>query len=175
MTREDKLFKEIRAGNISAIDELIEMYYAEILKFCVWHTPSKEIAEDATQETFLKAIRYLDSYTHTGRFRAFLYKIALNVCIDINRKSKEDILENFEENSIYIENGFTKVESQINFKNLIHSLPDKQKEIVILRFVQDLTIREIAEITGHNLRTVQSSLKSALKKIEKNIKKEGGR
>jgi len=47
-------------------------------------------SEDLAQETFLKAIRYFDRYTHKGRFKAFLYRIAANTCIDMQRKSRSD-------------------------------------------------------------------------------------
>ena len=84
--REDKLIKRIEQGDVTAADELIKAYYPEILKYCIWHAPNKTLAEDATQETFLKAIRYMDKYVHRGMFRAFLYKIASNTCIDMWRK-----------------------------------------------------------------------------------------
>ena len=69
--REDKLIKRIEQGDITAADELIEVYYPEILKYCIWHAPNRTLAEDATQETFLKLIRYMNKYVHKGNFRAF--------------------------------------------------------------------------------------------------------
>ena len=62
------------------------MYYPEILRYCMWNAPDRHMAEDAAQETFLKAIRYFDRYVHKGRFRAFLYQVAANTCIDMKRK-----------------------------------------------------------------------------------------
>lgn len=171
MTREDKLFKDIDRGDRSAVGQLIEMYYSDILRYCLWHVPNRELAEDATQETFLKAMRYFDSYTHKGKFRAFLYKIASNTCIDMQRRKQEGSLDDLEDEQAYFEKGFEKIDVDSHFMSLIHSLPEEQREIVILRFSQDLKIREIAEITGNNLRTVQSRLRAALKKLKKEVEK----
>lgn len=54
-------------------DELIGMYYSEILRYCLWHAPNHSLAEDATQETFLKVIHYFDRYTHKGKFKSLVY------------------------------------------------------------------------------------------------------
>lgn len=87
MTREDKLIQRIEQGDLGAADELIAMFYPEILRYCLWHAPNRSLAEDAAQETFLKVIRYFDRYTHKGQFKAFLYQVAANTCIDMRRKN----------------------------------------------------------------------------------------
>ncbi|MDD6069873.1 MAG: RNA polymerase sigma factor [Clostridiales bacterium] len=92
MNREEKLCKEMKKGNRSAANELVEIYYAEIFRYCCWHTYSREQAEDATQETFLKFVRYIDAYKHRGMLRAFLYRIAKNTCVDLSRKKDEEML-----------------------------------------------------------------------------------
>ena len=76
MTREDELILRIKQGEFNALDELITLYYPEILRYCLWHAPNRTLAEDATQETFLKVIRYSDRYVHKGKFKSFLYQIA---------------------------------------------------------------------------------------------------
>ena len=179
--REDKLIKRIEQGDISAADELIEKYYPEILRYCIWHAPNRTLAEDATQETFLKAIRYMNRYIHRGKFRAFLYKIALNTCIDMWRK-RETIKEFPEGMTLehmqlqmdmrYEESGFHEVQALLDMQRMIRILPEEQREIVILRFGHDLTIREIADVTGIPFRTVQSRIRLALKKLKMEYGKE---
>lgn len=175
MTREDELIKRMGQGDISAADELIGMYYSEILRYCLWHAPNRSLAEDATQETFLKVIRYFDRYTHKGKFRSFLYQIAANTCVDMRRKnwysdvSLEDVATEF----VYSEPGFEEIHSDIALKQLVRKLPNDSQEIVLLRFGQDLTLREIAEVTKTPLRTVQSRLRAALKNLKKDFE-EGG-
>ena len=81
MTREDEIFKKLKQGDGNAPEELVKLYYPEILRYCLWHAPDRMAAEDAVQETFLKAIRFLDRYEHKGKFRPFLYQIAANTCV----------------------------------------------------------------------------------------------
>lgn len=175
MTREDELIKRMEQGDINAADELIKMFYPEILRYCLWHAPNRSLAEDAVQETFLKVIRYFDRYTHKGRFKPFLYQVAANTCIDMRRKNGNMALS-LDELAIdyaYLESGFTDIHSEMVMKQLVSSLPNDLQEIVLLRFGQDLTIREIAQVVNLPLRTVQSRLRSALKKLKKEFEKGG--
>lgn len=155
-------------GDPRAAEELIKMFYPDILRYCLWHAPNRSLAEDAVQETFLKAIRYFDRYTHKGKFRSFLYQIAANTCIDMQRKNRNpDIsLEESEIDPLYSEPAFEIIHSDLALMQLVEGLPAEQREIVLLRFGQDLTLREIAEVLHLPLRTVQSRLRSALKKLK---------
>lgn len=170
MIHEDKLLKKIRDGDSASLDKLVAFYYPGILRYCLWHTPNRQTAEDATQDTFLKAIRHLDAYVHRGKFRAYLYKIAANVCIDYSRKkTMEQLPDDLQEYDSQLE----QIESDSNFMWLLRHLPDEQREVVLLRFVHELKVREIAEVIGVPMRTVQSRLRSALKRLEKDFDKEG--
>lgn len=170
MIHEEELLQKIRDGDSVSLDKLVAFYYSDILRYCVWHTPNRQTAEDATQDTFLKVIRHLDAYVHRGRFRAYLYKIAANVCIDYSRKkTMEQLPDDLQEYDSHLE----QIESDSNFKWLLRGLPAEQREVVLLRFAQELKIREIAEVIGVSMRTVQSRLRSALKRLEKDFDKEG--
>lgn len=168
MTREEKSAGRIWQGDMDAVEELIRIYYPEILKYCLWHAPNRMLAEDAVQETFLKMIRYSDRYISKGKMKAFLYKIAANTCIDMGRKkwTTEETLENLDTEPHYTESGFAQVDEDMQLKQLVRNLKAELQEIVILRFGQELTMREIAEITGTPLRTVQTRLRKALRQIE---------
>lgn len=174
MTREDKLIKRMEQGDMDAVDELMEMFYPEILRYCLWHAPNRFLAEDAAQETCLKFLRFYDRYAHRGKCRAFLYKIAANTCIDMGRKSHfSDVsFEELTAELTYSEPGFEDVQSEIFLRQLVSSLPQEQREIVLLRFGQDLTLREISMVVNAPLRTVQSRLRMALKKLKQEFRKE---
>lgn len=170
MTREDEIFRQIKQGNKEYLDELVRLYYPEIFRYCIWHTKSYANAEDAVQETFLKAVRYLDRYTHKGKFRAFLYQIAANTCIDMNRRKYEEpmdteILETFMEPAGVMDD----VEETMDFLSLAENLPGEAKEIILLRFGQELKLREIADVMDLPLRTVQSKLRSAVRQLRELI------
>lgn len=71
------LLRKAQSGDTGALDTLITAYYPQILNYCRWHTADEQQAQDAAQETFLKAVRWLDSCGgFQGAFRPFLYKIA---------------------------------------------------------------------------------------------------
>lgn len=171
MTREDELLHKMAQGDPGAAEELVELFYPDILRYCLWHMPDRSLAEDAAQETFLKLIRHFDRYTHQGRLKAFLYRIALNTCIDLQRKnSRTDI--SLEESAMELpcpEPAFDDIHSDMVLRQLVSSLPADQQEIVLLRFGQDLTLREISKVVNLPLRTVQSRLRAALKKLKAEI------
>ncbi|MDO4633805.1 MAG: sigma-70 family RNA polymerase sigma factor [Eubacteriales bacterium] len=171
MTREDQLFKALEKGDSSALDELIGLYYPEILRYCLWHAPNRSLAEDAAQETFLKAIRYFDRYNHRGKWRPFLYRVAANTCIDMQRKMRNtDIsIEELVTEPAYDDQSMEAAE----LRQMVRGLPSNLQEIVLLRFGQDMTLREIAQVLDLPMRTVQSRLRSALKQLKKHFT-EGG-
>ena len=88
MTRENELLRKILRGENEYWEELIGMYYEGIYRYCIYHAPDRNLAQDAVQETFLKVIRYFPNYRDRGKFRAFLYKVASNVCTDQWRKCR---------------------------------------------------------------------------------------
>ncbi len=175
MTREKNLVKRIQSGDNTAWNELIAMYYPEILRYCVWHAPDKNMAEDAVQETFLKAIRYFDHYVSVGKLRAFLYKIAANTCKDLYRKkSLTDVpIEEVQVEFSYMEYGYQAIESDLQIHTLVSELSEELREVVLLRFGQELTLKEIADVLDQPLRTIQSRLRRALKQIKEKYA-EGG-
>lgn len=172
MTNENELFSRLRGGDTSALNELIKIYYPDIFRYCLWHTSNIEMAEDATQETFLKAIRHLDGYMHRGKYKTYLYKIAANTCIDLWRQNQHSVFSTIEEIEEYIEPRFERIESEIYWAEIFSVLPVEQREVLILRYVHELKLREIADISGRPLRTVQSQIRAALKSIKKILRKE---
>lgn len=170
----DRWIERIAQGDTQALDKLVEAFYPEILRYCLWHAPNPSLAEDAAQETFLKAIRYFDRYVHKGKFKAFLYQIAANTCIDMGRKKclTEASLEDLPAELPDSGSALGKLQSDIFFQELVRQLPETDQELVILRYGQDLTLREVSQVTHLPLRTVQSRLRSALKRLK--IQLEGG-
>ena len=139
------------------------MYYDDILRYCLYHTRDRETAEDAVQETFLKVIRYFPRYKNKGKFRAFLYKVASNTCVDTWRQSREmHLTEQIE----YQEAGFAYSESEEGFRQIVETLPEDQREVIYL---------ETSKVLGIPMRTVQSRQRAGLKKIEEKIGKEEAR
>ena len=109
-----------------------------------------------------------------GKFQNYLLTIAANTCNNYFKKAKPtytdlnalDIIDDTNDTlEKVIEN-----ENKIEVRRALHSLPDYQKEVIILRFYHNLKIREIAKITKSNIPTVKSRLRQGLQKIERYLK-----
>ena len=126
-TGTELLLRKAQSGDTGALDTLIAAYYPQILNYCRWHTADEQQAQDAAQETFLKAVRWLDSCGgFQGAFRPFLYKIAKNICIDLNRT--------MERTEVSLES----LPGEPAYQALTAQLEPEQRELVLLRFAQQL-------------------------------------
>lgn len=172
MNDDGALAARVAAGDTTAAEALVERYYDDILRYCQWHAPTPALAEDAAQETFLKFLRHIGRYQHRGRCRAFLYQIARHTCIDMARQRHwQDVpLETAAEPSVP-DAAQTEWQSAWQLRQMVAALPDPQREVVLLRFGQALTLRVIAAVTGLPLRTVQSRLRAALKRLKRDYEK----
>ena len=134
--------------------------------------PDRESALDATQETFLKLVRFLGQYENRGAFRAFLYRIAANTCIDMKRKHPvtESLSEAVSEAVCAPECGYQTVEDRQQLATALTHLDNSMRELILLRYGQELTMREISDITGLPLRTVQTRLRKAVKIMREVLK-----
>lgn len=169
---DEELVEQIKLGNDNAAEELIKRYYVSILRYCKWHCASLEKAEDLTQESFLKLFINISQYDigkqgfPQRNFKAYLYTIAKHLCIDENRKMKVYLLE--DEESIVSEcNEILQIENREDINRLMSTLSSEQREAIILRFGEQLSFKEIADIMGCNMRTAQSRVRKALKIMRK--------
>lgn len=163
---DDELIDRIKGGDEAAAEELIDRYYAAILRYCGWHCSDPERAEDLTQETFLKLFRSLPRYKDRNKFKAYLYTIANRLCIDESRKMPFYSLEDAEE----IAGGHNEIaqaENREELRRLLGVLSEVQREAVILRFGQELGFAEIAKVMGCSMRTAQSRVRNALRLMKK--------
>mgnify|MGYP005767476477 FL=1 len=127
MTQEDEIFEKLKKGDPDAAGELARLYYNDILRYCLLHVPDRSLAQDAVQETFLRVFRYFGGYTHRGNFRAFLYKVAANVCIDICRKKT---WEPIPKQVPFEEKGLKEGEDREDFRRLVELLPEELRSLL---------------------------------------------
>lgn len=129
-----------------------------------------QVAEDLTQEVFLRLVRTLSQYRPTGKFSNYIFTIAVNTANDFFRKNKRFI---YEENDlmgidagINIEEIFVKQEQFTYLKEALNKLPDMQKDAILLRYFHNMKIKDIAKITGTNQSTVKSRISQGLSKLK---------
>lgn len=162
-------------GNDKAFDELLTRYQSKLYSYIYFIVRNVTLAEDLFQETFMKVITTIrqGNYAESGRFGAWLTRIAHNLIIDYFRQDKsentvsndETEMDLFNDMSLSDDDVETKlVNSQVlsDVRRLIGALPTSQREVVYMRFYQDLSFREIADLTGVSINTALGRMRYAL-------------
>lgn len=130
-----------------------------------------DTAADITQDVFLKLLENIQSVRKIGKFQNYLLTIAVNTCNNYYKKAKPMYMDLETLADIEVaDNTFEKIELdelKTDVQYAINTLPDYQKEVIILRFYYDLKIREIANITKVSVSTVKSRLQQGIKKLER--------
>lgn len=147
-----------------------EAYNDAIFKYCYFKTSDREKALDLTQDTFAKTWEYLASGKEIDNIKAFLYRVATNAVTDSYRKKKSESLDSMQEDGFdpmtdEHEKSFRGLEGEEVMKYL-DELDEPYKEILTLRFIHDLSIDEIIEITGESGNTISVRLHRAIGKLK---------
>jgi RNA polymerase sigma-70 factor (ECF subfamily) len=135
-------------------------------------TRDRDQALDHTQETFMKFWEYINKGKDIDNPRALLYRIANNLVIDNYRKKKDVLVEDYFVSSLEEEltdSPQQRMEDVIDGKQviaLLRELPDVTREIVTLKFIDDLSVAEIATIVGRDSKTVSVYLHRGIKKLQ---------
>jgi RNA polymerase sigma-70 factor, ECF subfamily len=174
-------------GDARAFTVLVERHRRRILFYVLRYTREPTKAEDITQETFIRVVRFADTYVNGARFTTWLYTIARNLCTDFSRRGKFRDMPSLDAPiDRHSKDGPSKIDfvagagpaidnqamsSQLTeqMRVAIYALPDEQREIFLLREVADLQFNEIAEIVGIAEGTVKSRLRYALEKLRETL------
>jgi RNA polymerase sigma-70 factor (ECF subfamily) len=175
MLADDMLVARYSKGDNKAFDELLARYQSKLFNYIYFIVRSQEMAEDIFQETFAKAITTIQQgrYTASGKFGAWLTRIAHNMIIDgfrqernentiSNDETEVDLLNNVDLCDDNIETQMVNEQTLSDVRRLVDALPDSQREVVYMRFYQDLSFKEIAEITGVSINTALGRMRYAL-------------
>lgn len=165
------LIKAILHGEEEAMETLVHRYYDEIFYYIYRLGSSYEDAKDITQEVFIAMLKALATYQEQGDFKAWLYKIAHNRAMNSFRQNKQSISFSIEHENLRIGSDIgDQIVKQSIVKELLNSLPKKQRNTLILKYFHGFTAKEIAKITGTSIPTVKSRLLQGLQKMKKRMK-----
>ena len=149
-------------GDNKAFDELLARNQQKLFSYIMFVVRDPEMANDVFQETFVKVITKLQDgkYTDSGKFAFWLTRIAHNIIMDTYRQQRSaHIIEPSEDNDLNKLNG-----SQVmdDVRHLMDALPAPQREVVYMRYYQDLSFKEIADMTGVSINTSLGRMRYAL-------------
>ena len=159
------------------VELAVETYYDDVYRFCRYYTGNPTDSYDITQEVFLRYMKYMDSRGHKN-LRAYLIMIARNLCCDYFRKQsiQHENIVSFEmledtgrdEHSSNFRT-IADCDREFYLRELLQSIPQEQREVVILRVHDELKFHEIAKITGCSLSTTKSRFRLGIANIRKKI------
>ena len=172
---DDMLVSLYLKGNNTAFDILLNRHQDRLFNYIYFIVRSKEVAEDIFQETFVKAIVTLQQgrYTNDGKFAAWITRIAHNLVIDQFRVERNENTVSNDEAEVDLLNDAKLVEGNIenqlvndqvlkDVRMLVDELPDCQREVVFMRYYQDMSFKEIADATGVSINTALGRMRYAV-------------
>ena len=162
-------------GNNAAFDVLLNRHKASIHSYIYFIVRNKELAEDLFQETFVKVIMTIKQgrYTENGKFKAWITRIAHNLIIDNFRQERNentisndevevDLFNNVNLCDRTIEDQMVEHQVYADIHKLIRFLPENQREVLEMRYYQDLSFKEIADLTGVSINTALGRMRYAI-------------
>lgn len=171
-----------KQGNQAAFTALLDIYWTEVYHFILKRTENETDTEDITIETFAKAFDKLNSYNEKFAFNTWLITIAKNVHIDLIRKRKASGFVNLDNDDEYlfqtiadddsIEDQLIYEQNLVTLKKCIKQLKPHYQQIIQLRYFQERSYNEIAEIINEPLNNVKIKLLRAKKLLTELIKNE---
>ena len=171
-------------GSNRAFDTLLERNQSKLFSYILFVVRDREQANDLFQETFVKIITKLQEgkYTTTGKFGAWIMRIAHNVIMDWYRSKRSDkTVEQGNDNDLSkfspadlldlnVENRYVNDQVMSDVKKIMNLLPATQREVVFMRFYQDLSFKEIAELTNVSINTALGRMRYAILNLRRMAK-----
>lgn len=173
-----RLINKIKLGNRKAFDKLLNRYKDPLFGFLFHLTGNKQDAEDLFQETFIRIIHNINSYSHQNKFKSWIFKIAHNCFREKVRKKKNDTIENrqlWEERCSHFDSKnlpdtcIEQEEFMHYYKKSLGTLSNDLKTVFLMRVQSELSFKEIADILGCSINTALGRMHYALMQLRKEI------
>ncbi|MBO4942618.1 MAG: sigma-70 family RNA polymerase sigma factor [Muribaculaceae bacterium] len=180
---DEQLVSAYAAGDNAAFDTLLLRHKDRLFTYIYQMVRDSDLADDIFQETFVKVIMTVKQgrYQDMGKFSAWVTRIARNLVIDSFRAEKSeatistdneeiDILNRRELSENTIEDAMIDLQIEDDIRSLVDCLPQVQKEVLMMRYYQDLSFKEIADITGVSINTALGRMRYAILNLRKMAK-----
>lgn len=176
---EDKIIPLLKAEHTrdDGFTMLMRKYQKRIYLHARRLLVSHENAEDAVQETFINAYRYLHKFNHESSLYTWLYRIATNECIRIMKKQK-NVFEHSDKIELLFDNqtsddwSLTADEIQVKFQKAILKLPEKQRIVFNLRYFDEMEYEQMGQVLNTSVGSLKTSYHYACEKIKETVSKQ---
>ncbi|RXZ81365.1 RNA polymerase sigma factor SigW [Paenibacillaceae bacterium] len=182
---EARLARMALKGDQRAFEEIVGLYQDKLYHLAYRMLSNRQEAEDAVQETFLRVYNNLERYDDTMKFSTWIYRIATNLCIDRLRKRKPSYSLDAESNEYEGLDGYSMIPSdnrtpesetlQSETQSIIYqamgTLPAKYKTIMILRYLQELSLQEIGDVLGMPVTTIKTRVHRGREFLRKKLER----
>ncbi len=171
-SREDEsaLIEACRRGEREAFDRLVVRYQRDIYRLCYRYVNDHEDANDLAQEVFLKAWRAIGRFRGESRFSTWLYRIAVNACLNhraLRRPATEELKDSLADPGRGPLSAALSEDESRRVRQAVARLPEKQRATLILKVYQELSHEEVAAVLGNSVGTVKSNLFHALANLRR--------
>ncbi|MGB3340385.1 MAG: sigma-70 family RNA polymerase sigma factor [bacterium] len=171
--RDEELVKLVKAGEVAPYDELVRRHQIKIHDLCYKILRNYDDAKDMAQETFLKAYRKINKFGGRSKFSTWLYRIAVNNCLNFIKK-RRPTEELFEEITGSQRDDPVQIYKNKKFREMIYAavaeLPKVQKAVFTLRTLQDFSYQEISDILKKPVSTIKVNHHLAVKNLRNRLR-----
>lgn len=173
---DEDLIRRFANGDNQAFDVLLSRHKSRVFSYILMIVRNRDLADDIFQEAFMKVIMTIKQgrYTETGKFYAFVTRIAHNLIIDHYRRERNentvsneafgdvDLFNNVKLCEENVEDALVRNQVFDDVNKLMRHLPDNQQEVVRLRYYEDYSFKEIADMTGVSINTALGRMRYAV-------------
>ena len=163
-----ELIRRIQSGNREALGSLIERYYDDVYRFCLYLTANETDSCDISQEVFFRFIRHANRYQYKN-LKGYLLITARNLCRDYLRKREREKRVELPEDMLCEKKTLDELETELFINEILQQVPLEQREVILLRIREELKFQEIADMQGCSLSTVKSRYRLGIERLRKEM------
>lgn len=176
------LVEQFQAGDHAAFDALVERHYKRIYELAYYFVRDVEDAYDITQDVFLRVFNSLANFKGDSSFYTWVYRIASNACVDYRRRKSrrqsteltDEVIQRDDIQSFIVRERAPQQQTldrelDTVLRNAVAQLPEKQRQVFILRHYEQLSLQEIATVLGRGLGTIKAHLFHATRAMRRHL------
>lgn len=181
---EISIIKQVLGGDADAFEHIVKKYEKKVYNLALRYLKNRDDALDLSQEVFIQVYNNLAQFRGDSQFSTWIYRVTYNKCVDMLRKTQKlrrNVVMSTDDENFFetrdcrasIEEDYEGRETLVTVMKIIDTLPSEQRDVVILRYIKDLSYSQIADVLEIAEGTVKSRINRARLKIKEQLKESG--